>query len=164
MKIHLNFTALESSLIELEKQSVTVGILNNKKSYNADYSRALTTLSTLSGSTPKRYVKRKRSENTPTLRFIANILEKKRGIFSKVLELDDNRDLVSLCQDLVKLNKTPEDIRRLENSARALVRNPILLKSHGTNAVSTQKRKGFDMYGLSTGTLFKNIHAKYKKW
>ena len=164
MKIHLNFTALESNLKEIEKQSITVGILDDRKANVADYKKGLTTLSTASGSVPRRYVRRKKPKKLPTLSFIAGILEKRRGIFSKVVELEDNADLVRLCKDLVKLNKTPEDIRRLENSALALVRNPILLRSHGQNKASTQKKKGFDMYGLSTGTFFSNIKAKYKKW
>lgn len=165
MKIHFNFSALAHELADIETQSITVGVIDKSiKAARADTARPLTTLATGSGATLRNYAKRRGRSDNPPLFYVAGILEKKRGIFSRVLALEDNRALRDVCQQLVKFNKTPADIRRLENAARALVRNPILLRSHGENAPSTQKRKRFDMYGFSTGTLFKHITAHYKKW
>lgn len=165
MKLELDFTPLAKQLTdEVENQSVVVGVLDSSvKAASADYSRGITSFSTLSGSTQRRYVKTKGRSKNITLRRLAFILDAKRGIFSKVLINGNNKELLAIAREFANINKTQKDIRRLQNIARAFVRNPILRKDYNPNAKSTIKQKGFNHWGFQTGTLFKNIKAVYKK-
>ena len=165
MIIKLDFTALEKDLKKIERQSVIVGVLNKSvKAASIDYSKPVTSMSTLSGSTKRRYIKTKGRNKNITLRKLALILDKKRGIFSEFMLNASNKDLIAVAQSLAIFNKTPSDIKRLENAGRALVRNPILRKDYNPNKKSTRDAKGFNHYAFATSTLFKNITARYEKW
>ena len=163
MRLEVDLTPLNKDLLKLEKQSVVVGVDNTTKAANADYSKPPTTLSTLSGSTARNFVKRKGRQKNITLRKLAFILDAKKGIFSDVLINAENKELVAMGQLFAKFNKSAGDIRRLQNIGQALVRNPILRKDYNPNKPSTIKRKRFNHYGLNTGTFFNNIKAKYFK-
>ena len=118
---------------------------------------------TLSGATPRRFVKTKGRKDNILLRELAFILDAKKGIFSDVLLNANNKDLIEMAQLFASINKTPRQLKRLENIGRALVRNPLLRKEYNPNKASTIKQKGFNHWGFNTGTLFKNIQARYYK-
>ncbi|HDM8140697.1 TPA: hypothetical protein P0E12_004987 [Vibrio harveyi] len=172
MRMHLDFTPIQKELEKLERQSVTVGVLDpDKRAAKPDMSKGLTRMSSadaqqgLGGSSiPRRYIKRGGNKKAPTLRRLAFWLDKDRGIFSSVLMNPKNEQLIKLAQEFAIVNKTPQDEARLEKIARALVRNPILRGDYGSNSPDTKKRKGFDHFGIQTGTLFNNIKAKYQRW
>lgn len=182
MKMRLDFQPFLKVAAEINKQSVVVGILDSSvKAASADYDKPITTLSTLSGSTKRRFVKKKgRNKNKP-LQVIAGYLNDQKGIFeAKVVFANaKNQDLIDIAELFAKLDKTPRDRKRLENIARALVRNPIIRKDYNPNKPSTiygfkvknkdgsmtkiGNGKGFNHWGFSTGTMFKNIKAVYYK-
>lgn len=176
MRLHIDFTALKKDISSLEKQSVTVGVLTlNKKSNKIDWSKGLTTISSADinqgvnsigmQQVNRRYVQRKGSKfKNPSMRELAYYLDKKKGIFSNVLVNPNNADLKRVAQDLAVVNKTAQDVFRLENASQALVRNPILRGDYNPNSSAWAKRKGFNHWGIATGTIFKNITAAYKSW
>ncbi len=53
--------------------------------------------------------------------------------------------------------------KRLENLLQAIVRNPILKGSYGSNSLMTKKIKGFNRLMIDTAQLFKAIQARVVK-
>lgn len=162
MKLELDFTPLTNLFKKIDAQSVVVGILDNTtKAASADYSRPVTAFGTLSGSTKRRFVKRAGRSKNISLQKLMFILDAKKGLISSVLVNPNNKELSAMAELFAVPVKTQKDINRLQNIARALVRNPILRKDYNPNKPSTAKRKEFNHYGFNTGTLFKNIKARY---
>lgn len=172
MRFHLDITALENSLKKINKESVTVGIFSEKKAASIDFKKSIRTMMSadssqgiISTGLQGTYVRApKKSSKNISLRKLASKLEKKRGIFSSVLSNTNNKELVSLVQFFAIINKTEKQIRQLEKACKALVRNPILLGDYNPNSKSWTKKKGFNHYGIATGTFLKNIDARFKKW
>lgn len=96
-----------------------------------------------------------------TLYGLATILDEKRRVISGALDNPDPKIVQQIADLFAKPDKTDADIRRIENAAQALLRNPFTKKQFGPNDPDTIKRKGFNHYGIQTGTLFKSITAKY---
>lgn len=175
MRLHINLTAVEDKILELEKQSVTVGILDERiKAADIDFSKGIRPLASADiqqgvsslglQSVNSRYVKRKgRNKNIP-LRRLAFYLDEQSGVFTDAMINVNNADLLRVAQDLAVIDKTDIDIRRLENASKALIKNPILRQDLGYNSPKWAAKKGFNFYGIATGTFFNNIQAAYKKW
>lgn len=175
MRLHINLTAVENQLLELEKQSVTVGILDDRiKAADIDFSKGIRPLASADiqqgvsslglQSVNRRYVKRKgRNKNIP-LRRLAFYLDEQSGVFSDAIKNVNNADLLRVAQELAVTDKDRVDISRLENASKSLIKNPILRGDLGENSDSWAAKKGFNFYGIATGTFFNNIQATYKKW
>lgn len=175
MKIHVDVTALSNRLKSIERESVTVGILNHSmKAASIDYNQGIKTETSADfqagldsqglGSYERRYVKRKGRNKNISLRKLGQILNKKYGLFSDVLRNPNNRDLVAVAQLFAIPNKSLRDEKRLQNACIALIKNPILRRDYGRNSPYWTNKKGFDHLGIATGTFFKNIKARFKKW
>lgn len=163
MKFRFNSAALERDLMEIRGQHVRVGVLNkSKKSLKPD--RPLRQLR-LTPQVPRNAAKTLGSGKNERLAAVAEYLNKKRGLFDKALERAGNKEINEIAQyfaDLVLSPAATESTkRRLENTCLSIVRNPMLRRELGDNADSTIADKGFNQYGINTGTLFKNIEAKY---
>lgn len=52
------------------------------------------------------------------------------------------------------------NVKRIENLAQAIVRNPILQQEYGANNSKTADAKGFDRHLFDTGQMFQAIRAK----
>lgn len=164
-EVKLNIKGLEESLMRLRNQRVRVGVLNKSvKSARPDFSKGITTMSSSdsSQSVQRRYVKAKGRQSNPSLFRVAQWLDGRKQIISGAMSLATNREVVAVGEQFAVMDKTPTNIKRLENAARAIVRNPILRREYNPNVKSWAKRKGFDHWGMSTGTLFKNITAVYE--
>lgn len=163
MKFRLNTRQLEQDLMEINGSFVRVGVLNKSKKA-LDPARPLKPLK-LTPTVPRNAATTKGSSKNERLAAVAEYLNKKRGLFDKALERAGNKEINEITQyfaDLVLSPMADETTkRRLENLCRSIVRNPMLRKELGPNAESTVEDKGFDQYGINTGTLFKNIEAKY---
>lgn len=175
MRLHINLTAVEDQLLELEKQSVTVGILDDRfKSASIDWKKGIRPLASAdlnSGinsiglqSVNRRYVKLKGRSKNPTLRRLAFYLDENSGIFTDAIKNVNNADLLIVAQELAVIEKNDSNIKMLENASKALIKNPILRGDFGENSPKWAAKKGFNHYGIATGTFFNNIQAAYKKW
>lgn len=163
MKFRLKTDKLEQDLMAIGSQFVRVGVLNKGKKA-LDPARPLNRLQ-LSPGVPRNAATTKGSSKNERLAAVAEYLNNKRGLFDKALERAGNKEINEIAQyfaDLVLSPGSSESTKkRLENLCRSIVRNPMLRRELGHNADSTIEAKGFDQYGINTGTLFKNIEAKY---
>lgn len=179
MRLHINLTALENQITELEKQSVTVGILSDTgaisdKAASIDFSKGFKPLASADlqqgigslgmQSVNTRYVKAKGRNKNISLRRLAFYLDEQSGVFTDALTNVNNADLLIVAQELAVIDKDGADINRLENASKSLIKNPILRGDLGENSPKWAAKKGFSHYGIATGTFFKNIEAAYKKW
>lgn len=163
MKLNLDTKKFAKGLLSINDQSVRVGVLNRgKKANNAK--RPLNKLA-LTNKVKRNAATTKGSGKNPKLIQIMAMLNKEHGMLDKALEVAGNKEILELADLFVELGLDKKGdlvrIRRIQNLCRAIVRNPILRKEYGNNKPSTVKSKGFDQLGINTGTLFKNIEARY---
>lgn len=161
IKFRLNTQAIQRDLFAINDQHVIVGVLN-KSAPAKRPARPLRQMALIPG-VVRNAVDRKKNPRAAKLAQVAGWLEESRGLFSEAMDKAGNKQLAELVELFAKLAEQgdPTLIRRLENAARSIVRNPMLRKEYGDNADSTAKEKGFNHWGLNTGTLFKAIEAKY---
>lgn len=91
--------------------------------------------------------------------------DKKYKLLTAPFEKDQNKEVVNMLDQMIKeINGTATNIRRIENTAQAVVRNPILRGDYGSNKETTEEIKGFNKLFIRTGTMFKQIKARVIKW
>lgn len=163
MKFMLNTRRLESDLMEIRGQHVRVGILNKGKKA-LQPARPLRRLK-LTPTVPRNAATTNGSGKTAKLVDVMAYLNRQRGILDKALEQAGQKDIEEIADLFVRLVLESKGdallIQKLENVCKAIIRNPIIRKEYGPNAESTAAKKEFDHYGVNTGTLMKNIEAKY---
>lgn len=160
MKIRLKTKEARLALLnEVNDQYVVIGVLD--QSLFSRFPQKNKLLRQIRGRDKSLVAMRKGKRNRKlTLRQLAVILDAKRGIFRDALKHDDGGKK-RLAEDFLNLKKTETDVKRLQNNATAIVRVPLLNKSYGKNDSATIRRKGFDRFGVQTGTLFENIKGRY---
>lgn len=165
MKFRLGTDALERDLMEIGSQKVRVGVLD-KNMKAARPERPLRQLQLMPGVKRNAVQTKGRSKNE-RLAAVAEYLNEKVGLFDKALGRAGNADINEIAQYFADLVLDPSSSdstkKRLENLCLSIVRNPIARRELGANADSTEEDKGFNHYGINTGTLFKNIKAKYER-
>lgn len=172
MKFTLKTAKLEADLMTINGQHVRVGVLNKSKKElrpRRPLEKGLLTSPAVGDETGKTVPINKGTtagrQRNERIAKVAEYLNESVGLFDKALARAGNKDINEITQyfvDLVLTDGPTEGIeRRLENLCRSIVRNPMINKELGPNAESTAKAKGFNHYGVNTGTLFKNIEAKY---
>lgn len=163
MKLKLNTMALERELLSIGDQFVRVGVLQKGKPSKRP-ARPLKRLQLTVG-VQRNAVDRRRNPRAAKLEEVAAYLNQQRGLFDEALAKAGNKELNQIAQYFADLVLDPgaaaSTKQRLENACRSIVRNPMLRKEYGENAESTAKAKGFNHWGVNTGTLFKAIEAKY---
>lgn len=94
---------------------------------------------------------------------IAEVSEKNRAQlgFNYLLEpfKKKSSDIVKFTNEFFRLAFGRSEKKRAENLLQAIVRNPILRGDYGSNALLTQKIKGFDRKMIDTAQLFKALKA-----
>ncbi len=151
-----------ANILALEKETVVVGVAAGY-ARNADLRPGkFRQMPNHSGTKKVRALKRGGYAKIK-LTNLAKILDKDKGIFTEFETFADNQDVIAVAQQFAVMDKSQQDIKRLENACRAMVRNPILRGSYGPNSKAWIKRKGFDNYGISTGTLFGSIEARFNR-
>lgn len=76
-----------------------------------------------------------------------------------------NKEILTFANDYLRFvfKSKKTSIKRLENLAQAIIRNPILRGDYGQNSALTQKIKGFNSLFIDTAQTFKSIRAKVKR-
>lgn len=161
IKFNLNAGAIIRDLFAIEGQHVVVGVLKTGTIARRP-ARPLRQLQLTPG-TVRNAVDRKASKRKVLLTQVAEWLEEDRGLFSKAMGKAGNKQLNELVEMFAQLAQGNDPViqRRLENACRSIVRNPMLRREYGINSEATAKGKGFNHWGINTGTLFKAIEAKY---
>jgi hypothetical protein len=162
LNVNLQTDNLDSAISKIQRQRVRVGLLDSSKPASRARSKRAG-LKKLKGSHyPARKIKGK--SKSITLRKLAVLLDAKHGFISDARLLDSNEKLTAVMKELVKIiDDEPLNLKRLQNAAIALIRNPILTKQYGNNSTASKKTKGFNMPIVDTGALFSNITAAYSR-
>ncbi len=174
LDIDLDFTNLEKEVQEFNSHHIRIGVLDKSKTTRqADHSKPL---KSFQGKEASRVMVGNKGHSTLKLSKLAEYMDGRYGVFSKAENNFNNADVVRVTNELIQMfnagDASPELIRRIESAARALVRNPIMRKDFGSNALATIKGgvgyngyrtqgKGFDWPMIDTGTFFNSIKAKY---
>ena len=171
----LDVSGLKQNLEAFQAQTLTVGILDRGlMSKKADYRkhRQLMMIGNIrnagdSVDVKGRMVRRpirtgKAGHSDLTLKGLSAILDSKRGLFKLALTFASNKQLEELIRMFAIENKTSRQLKMLENAGRSIVRNSIMRKDYGANKQKVIKQKGFNRWGVATGTLLKNIQAIYR--
>lgn len=174
LDIEMDFTDLEKEVKSFNQHHIRVGILDKSKMVKrADHEKPL---KSFQGKQASRVMTGNKGKTGLKLTKLAEYLDTRYGVFSKAEYNFSNQDVVRVTNELVKLfnagNQSPEQIRRIESAARALIRNPILRKDFGSNARSTiyggvgynghrVGGKHFDWPMVDTGAFFNSIKAQY---
>ena len=156
---------VNDSFIALEKESVTVGILDDSVAAAVpDYKQTRNLPSDSGNMIVVRPKRGKRSKTT--LKELAGYLDSTTGfsIFSDPEVRGNNRFARQVAEQFANLNKSATDIKRLENACRAMIRNPIYERQYAAKyGLAYGKKKGNTPYGISTGRFFSNIKARFAK-
>lgn len=103
------------------------------------------------------------SEKSISFKSLINILKSKYNFLETPLLKSSNETLRSVLNIIIKdYNwKISDEVsnKRIENTLKASVINPINRKEYGNNAESTIKIKGFDKPIVDTGQIINNIEA-----
>lgn len=91
---------------------------------------------------------------------LAKKLDKMYKWLFKPFRKKSNKEVAKVIVELQGDFNTNNNKKRLENALQAVVRNPILRKEYGHNALKTIEVKGFDRVMIRTGNFFKNIKAR----
>ena len=166
--------ALAENFEQIERETVHVGVFTSIKAASIDHKKGTRPLPNQSDTGGKqqltRYIRRKGRQSNPKLTQVAAWVDKRRRgqMFAQFnIKAAHNADVLRVADEFAQIlaeyidqgKPTLRTVRRLENTCQALVRNPILAHRYGKNKPSTIKNKGFDAYGIATGTLFDNITA-----
>lgn len=101
------------------------------------------------------------SKRTGKLTEAMDNLEKSRGVLSEALLHASKRDVEKVATLFIKTGSGDNQARaQLLRECVDLVRSPILRGEYGGNSKATQEEKGFNKFGINTGTLVKNIKAR----
>ena len=159
MKFKLSKKAIKQYAKKINDEYVIVGVLDgNMKAKLPNKNRLIRQIR---GRDSSLIALRKGKNAKISLRELALILDAKYGIISKSFRLTDNKEIHKLLLLFMSLRKTEQIKRQIENSAQAIIRNPIVKRLYGNNQNSTVERKGFNRIGINTGTLFENIKGRY---
>ena len=163
MKIDITdlIKTVNSEFEALEKESVTVGILDGAFAALPDYKQHRKLPNDSSGMV---VLRPKRKKSTLKLKDLARILDSNPlfRIFSDPKITENNKFARQVAEQFAVMDKTPTDIKRLENACRAMIRNPIYQAQYqAVNDPKYIKKKGITPYGIATGTLFTNIKARF---
>lgn len=174
LDIELDFTDLEKEIKAFNQHYIRIGILDkNRMVKRADHNAEL---KSFQGKQASRVMRGKKGDTNLKLSKLAEYLDGRYGVFSKAEYHFANQDVIRVTNQLVKLfnagEQSPEQIRRIESAARALIRNPIMRKDFGSNARSTIQGgvgynghrvggKRFDWPMVDTGAFFTSIKAQY---
>lgn len=176
MKINVAplLATLDGDFKNLEKQRLVVGVLDNRKrAAEGDSKQPLKSKNYRdpnggSFTVMSRKAKAGSRAKNPKLKDVAAWIDRRRRgqMFAQFnIKAAHNADVArvaeSFAEGFAQGLRDPARIKRLENAGRALVRNPILRSRYGSNKASTAKEKGFNHYGMDTGTLFNNIKAEF---
>ncbi|MCA6073083.1 MAG: hypothetical protein LE178_06130 [Endomicrobium sp.] len=141
---------------EIEGYKFEVGIVKDKPHKKASFAR---TANVFAGQGFKTLKQGTRVDAKSTGE-IGKYLDDKYHWLVKPWKNKKNDDVLKVVQDyLTFLSDKNKSTNRLKNALQAVVRNPILRGDYGNNAVSVQKRKGFNKPMIMTGQLFKLIKA-----
>ncbi|GLT13902.1 hypothetical protein [Vibrio algivorus] len=163
MDIDIDYTDLEKEVESFNQHHIRIGILDkNKVVKRADHDEPL---KSFQGKQASRVMRGSKGKTNLKLTKLAEYLDTRYGVFSKAEYHFANQDVIRVTNELVKLfdagNQSPEQIRRIESAARALIRNPIMRKDFGSNAHATISGKHFDWPMVDTGAFFNSIKAQY---
>lgn len=157
MTFQIELSEVKKEILDLNNQSVRVGILEDKKASGINWKRGMRK--------NKNGIKmwcKKNTSTGETLNDLLSKMEKQRGVLSKALSLAENKELIKVTNLFAKMEKTELDIKSLQNACKAIVKNPILRGDYGKNSKKWIEKKGFDKYGIATGKTFDNIGAIYR--
>lgn len=163
MKFTLKADKFEADLLAVGRQHVRVGMLDkNKRAMKPG--RPLQKRQLIPGVPTNKATQAGRSKQARLAEVLA-YLNRKRGILDEALEQAGQEEISEMAELFVKLVMEPGagtlTVKKLENVVLAIVRNPIIRREYGPNAPATIEKKGFDRFGVNTGTLMKSIEAKY---
>lgn len=161
MKFKISFKKAENKLLaQVNDQYVVAGIID--EGVYSRMNKKPKKLRKLQGRQSAGVALYKGKPTTLELRGLMRILDWKRGIIRNALKNDQN-DKDRLLEEFLNLGDLNSQTRkrRIENLATAIIKVPIMEKRYGRNSQSTIKSKGFDHWGVRTGTLFDNIKGRY---
>lgn len=98
-----------------------------------------------------------------TLNDVSKAWRKRENYLRAPFKSKSNKDILLLLKEFLNYTMGRSTERRLINLAQAVIRNPILRGDYGVNTKQTEKRKGFNRYGIDTGQFFKSIEARILK-
>lgn len=165
MKLKLNSKKFEMDLLAVNDESVTVQV-RDTQAKRANFKLGNTNLKGASTPVERNKINTKRSKKQTKLKDVARWLEnsdRNGGMFSDAWDEVNNKELIQIMELFMVRDKSATDIKRLTNASRSIVRNRILRRDMGRNTTKRAKQKGFDRFGLSTGTLFNNIIGVYRE-
>ncbi len=124
--------------------------------------RAQGTLKSYAGG-PARKVSTK--DSGKTIAEVSEDLRKNTGInfYSLPFKSKKNADILKFLKSFFDLCGGRGEVKRVENTLQAIVRNPILRGDYGKNSPATAKAKGFNRFMIDTAQLFKAITAKVRR-
>lgn len=161
MKLKLSMKKAQSQLLaKVNNQYVVAGIIDS--GVYSRMNKKPKKLRRLQGRQASGVALWKGKRTTLELRGLMRILDWKKGIIRNALKNDEN-DKDALLEEFLNLGDYASQARkrRIENLATAIIKVPIMEKKYGTNSRSTIRSKGFDHWGIRTGTLFDNIKGRY---
>jgi hypothetical protein len=170
LKMDLDVAEITANIKGLDDQSVRVYVDPTKISKRADLRKFGGKKPVLTGLQSNATIMRNKiriggKRSTTPLTKIADILDKRKkngGLFSQAMKHADNKELLTLLNGFIDRGRSSNDIKKMENAGRSIVRNQIIGKRLGNNTVKRYLQKGFNRFGMSTGTLFNNIKGSYK--
>jgi hypothetical protein len=157
MKFKLDLKKIRKDLNSIG--SVEVGVPMGMKASVPDYKKPQLGLKGYA-SVKRNQAKRRKSKTD--LSDVLEYLNKDFELFAIALRTAPQRQIDQLTEYLLKASLDNRSKKRLENLVIAILREPILAKSLGSNKKSTIKAKGFNRVGVNTGNLFKEINAEFK--
>ena len=138
----------------IEGYEFEIGILANAPHY-----KAIADKSSYAGS-DRRLVSRQSDKDMQTL---GGELEGRYNWLSRPFT-EWTRDMYVFAEEYLRnLSAATFNVRRVENYAQAIVRNPILRGDYGTNTEFTARIKGFNHLLFDTAQFFKAIRARLIK-
>ncbi|MDR3112931.1 MAG: hypothetical protein LBU09_00965 [Endomicrobium sp.] len=147
---------------DLDAYEVEVGILPDTYDKKANKPKGKKAGFHIVAGGPARY---RRKASKKSIGEVASYLDERYDWTGKAENNENNADLNEVVKCFCDLfGKDDEGLkRRYLNACRTLVRNPIVRKELGNNALSTIKQKGFDRSGIDTGKTINSIQARFVK-
>jgi hypothetical protein len=172
LELDLDTREIEALIVKMGNQSVLVYVDPTEKARKADLrvgkngGRPRIKGLKSNKSIDSNYIDKRRGIKQPKVMLteVAYHLDRWRGnkgMFSQAMAHADNADLMTLVNGFADRGKSKNQIKKMENAGRSIVRNQIIGKRLGANTQKRQIQKGFNRFGLSTGALFNAIKGKY---
>ncbi len=163
MKLALSKTLKKNLQGTFNKYEFEVGITEDKPhkmpvEWNSTQTNNSEVLTKFAGATVRK-ASRKNSDKT-----VAQVSKEMRQKYDYLVAPFKKKDaaIQKLIRDFFNFAFGRSEMKRLENTLQAVVRNPILKKQYGSNTKATQNHKGFDHVMMDTAQFFKAIKAKVK--